>query len=355
MNNISTLLRSVILFAGIGLSGCMDMFERRDLRYASKMQNFYNDTSSVVKTGGIKMIPISSPNGTYNVWTKTIGHSQQIKVLLLGTGPNLSHEYLQCLESYFPQNAISLVYYDPLGSGNSDNPSDTSFLSLSRQADQIEQLRSALNLGKNNFYLFGHGRGGMLAIEYALKYQQNLKALILSNTVSNLKVYHSYGRQLLSGGPTNKHRENNKNVKGLSGTEDLSDSQQLADIYSKHVCRLPQNHFSSETSRVLKNDLINGFVAESDSLKVAEASAAWDRSADLKQITVPTLLIGAKHDLVNPDHVKWMASQIKDADYIYCPDGSHLAMYDDQKIYMDGIIDFVYGVYRSDNVLDVYF
>jgi proline iminopeptidase len=72
--------------------------------------------------------------------------------------------------------------------------------------------------------------------------------------------------------------------------------------------------------------------------------AGWDRTADLHRITVPTLVIGAAHDTMDPDHMRWMAGQITDASYLHCPDGSHMAMYDDQDVYMDGLTAFVHGV-----------
>ena len=67
----------------------------------------------------------------------------------------------------------------------------------------------------------------------------------------------------------------------------------------------------------------------------------WDRTADLGRITVPTLVIGARHDTMDPAHLEWMAGQVKQGRYLYCPNGSHLAIYDDQRVYMDGIIQFI--------------
>ena len=72
--------------------------------------------------------------------------------------------------------------------------------------------------------------------------------------------------------------------------------------------------------------------------------ANWDRSADLKRITVPTLVIGAAHDTMDPKHMQWMASQMPHARYLYCPNGSHLAQYDDQQVYMAGLVDFIQDV-----------
>src|SRR5207342_2983303 len=63
----------------------------------------------------------------------------------------------------------------------------------------------------------------------------------------------------------------------------------------------------------------------------------WDRSADLKSITVPTLVIGAAHDTMDPKHMQWMSTQFPHSRYLFCPNGSHMAMYDDQATYMAGL------------------
>lgn len=67
----------------------------------------------------------------------------------------------------------------------------------------------------------------------------------------------------------------------------------------------------------------------------------WNRENDIKNILVPTLIIGARYDEMDPDHLKWMSTQVKHGRYLYCPNGSHYAMYDDQKIYFDGLIKFI--------------
>ena len=70
----------------------------------------------------------------------------------------------------------------------------------------------------------------------------------------------------------------------------------------------------------------------------------WDRSGDLKGITVPTLVIGARYDTMDPDHMKWMATQFPHGRYLYCPNGSHFALYDDQATYFDGLVRFLQDV-----------
>ena len=78
-------------------------------------------------TGGIKMIPIKTPKGTFKVWTKTIGNNPKIKVLLLHGGPGLTHELYECFDGYLPNESIEYIYYDQLGSYYSDQPNDNSY------------------------------------------------------------------------------------------------------------------------------------------------------------------------------------------------------------------------------------
>ena len=72
--------------------------------------------------------------------------------------------------------------------------------------------------------------------------------------------------------------------------------------------------------------------------------AKWDRKADLPKLTVPTLTIGAKNDTMDPEHMKWMSKQVQNGDYLYCANGSHLSMWDDQKTYINGVLKFIRSV-----------
>jgi proline iminopeptidase len=67
----------------------------------------------------------------------------------------------------------------------------------------------------------------------------------------------------------------------------------------------------------------------------------WDRSKDLHRITVPTLVIGARYDTMDPAYMASMAKKLPHGQFLLCPKGSHLAMYDDQKTYFDGLIGFL--------------
>ena len=68
----------------------------------------YLDNSNREDTlsGGVKLIPITTSKGVFNVWTKRVGNNPKIKVLLLHGGPGSTHEYFECFDSYFPKDEI---------------------------------------------------------------------------------------------------------------------------------------------------------------------------------------------------------------------------------------------------------
>jgi proline iminopeptidase len=70
----------------------------------------------------------------------------------------------------------------------------------------------------------------------------------------------------------------------------------------------------------------------------------WDVSDELKNISVPTLVIGAQYDTMDPNYMKWMSTQVQNGSYLYCPNGSHMCMWDDQKNFFPGLIKFIQGV-----------
>src|SRR5207248_6505739 len=65
---------------------------------------FDNSGRDDVLSGGVKMIPVQTPKGTFHVWTKRVGNNPRIKVLLLHGGPGATHEYFEAFDSYFPRS-----------------------------------------------------------------------------------------------------------------------------------------------------------------------------------------------------------------------------------------------------------
>jgi proline iminopeptidase len=103
-----------------------------------------------VLSGGVKMIPIETPKGTFNVWTKRTGNNPTMKVLLLHGGPAFTHEAFEAFDSYFPGAEIEYYYYDQLGSYYSDQPDEPDLWEIPRFVEEVEQVRQALALDEHN-------------------------------------------------------------------------------------------------------------------------------------------------------------------------------------------------------------
>ena len=122
-------------------------------------------------SGGVKMLPVQTPQGTFNVWTKRVGNNPRIKVLLLHGGPGVTHEYFEAFDSYLPAAGFEYYYYDQLGSDYSDQPNDATLWELARFVEEVEQVRKGARSRARELLSAGHSWGGLLAMEYALKYQ----------------------------------------------------------------------------------------------------------------------------------------------------------------------------------------
>src|SRR6202023_4335122 len=133
-----------------------------------------------VLSGGVRKIGVNTPGGRFAVWVKRVGNHPDLRVLLLHGGPGATHEYFEACDSYLPAAGVEFYYYDQLGSGFSDQPDDPSLWEADRFVDEVEQVRQALGLNRDKFYLLGHSWGGILAIEYALQHQRHLKGLVIS-------------------------------------------------------------------------------------------------------------------------------------------------------------------------------
>ncbi|MEK6153171.1 proline iminopeptidase-family hydrolase [Flavobacteriaceae bacterium 3-367] len=297
-------------------------------------------------TGGIKMIPISTDKGTFKVWTKRVGNNPTKKVLLLHGGPGMTHELYECADGYFPEAGIEYIYYDQLGSYYSDQPDDLSLWTKERFVEEVEQVRKALKLDPSNFYLLGQSWGGMLAMEYALKYQDNLKGLIISNMMSSIPEYNAYAQEVL--GPQ-LDPEVYTEIQAIEAKEDYENPRYgellFTHYYTEHVLRSPPDQWPEAVMRSLKhanNQIYVHMQGYSEFGITGNATLKdWDIKDRLKEIRVPTLVIGSKYDTMDPTHMEWMSKQVQNGTYLFCPNGSHLSQYDDQENYFKGVIQFI--------------
>ena len=115
--------------------------------------------------------------------------------------------------------------------------------------------------------------------------------------------------------------------------------------YTEHVLRMPVEEWPEPVTRMFAkiNQAIYVLMQGPSELGLSGRLLDWDRTEDLRRIEVPTLVIGARHDTMDPAFMEDMARRIPQGRYLYCPNGSHCAMYDDQETYFAGLVDFLLG------------
>ena len=327
------------------LFGC-----KNEIIHDQKSTTYYDNSNHDDQfTGGIKMISISTPKGEFKVWTKRIGNNPKIKVLLLHGGPGMTHEIYECFDGYFPQEGIEYYYYDQLGSYYSDQPKDKSLWGLDRFVEEVEQVRLALGLNKDNFYLYGQSWGGILGMQYALKYQNNLKGLIISNMVASIPEYQKYSDEVLA---PQLPPEVLEEIMSFENEEDYSNPRYLDLVvehyYTAHILRMPVEDWPNSINRAFNHLNPEVYITMQGPSEFGVKGDAtlkdWDVKDQLHKITVPTLTIGAQNDTMDPEHMKWISSEVQNGRYLHCPNGSHLAQYDDQKVFFNGLIKFIKDV-----------
>ncbi|MEO6189737.1 MAG: proline iminopeptidase-family hydrolase [Saprospiraceae bacterium] len=310
----------------------------------NNIKEYFAPKESGLQNGNVKEIVIKSYDHEFKVWTKTIGNNPSTRILLLSGGPGCSHEYFECCESFLPAEGIEFIYYDQLGTGYSDNPKDTVYWNLERYVEEVEQVRKALKLDHTNFYLLGHSWGGILAMEYASKYQSNLKALIISDMMASCPKYGQYAKEVLAKKLDPKILDS---IKSIESRKDFSNPKYMEllmpNFYNQFICRIPLKDWPEPMKRSfdkINNSLYVTMQGPSE-FGIGGNLIHWDRSEDLKNYNIPTLIIGAHYDTMDPLYMEWMSKQIKRSNFLLCKNGSHMCMWDDQEAYFGGLIQFI--------------
>ena len=186
-------------------------------------------------------------------------------------------------------------------------------------------------------------------MEYALKHQNNLKGLIISNMMASAPAYGKYANEVL--GPQMKP-EIFKEIKDIEAKNDFANPRYtellMNHYYTEHILRMPVAEWPSSINTFFKHLNPNIYVYMQGHSEFGMTGNAtlknWDVTAQLKNITAPTLVIGATYDTMDPKHMEWMSKEVQNGRFLLCKNGSHLSQYDDQKTYFTGLIQFIKDV-----------
>ena len=187
-------------------------------------------------------------------------------------------------------------------------------------------------------------------MEYALHHQDALKGLVISNMVSSCPAYNDYARNVLM---PQMDQAALAEIKDMEARGDINNPRYMDLLneqhYVHHVLRMPVDQWPDPVIRGfahINQDIYVKMQGPSE-LGLSGTLEHWDRTDRLHEIKVPTLVIGARHDTMDPAYMKMMAGLLPNGRYHECPNGSHLAQFDDQETYFSGLIDFILDVDRG--------
>lgn len=279
--------------------------------------------------GTVKMINLKEG---YKVYTRTVGTG--IPILLLHGGPGANHLCFENFEDYIDLEKFALVYYDQLGSEFSDKITDKSLLTLERYVNEVEQVREGLGLDK--FITLGHSWGGMLCVEYALKYQNegHLIGTIISNSSASIEAEIKYlnklRRDLLS-----KDEYDFLEKVEAQGREEIEVNYNeivFSKLYPSFFCRLETYPDFFKMPNVPAKIVYEYFQGKNEFVMTG-AMVGWNRRSDMKNIVVKALVIGAENDTMDPVDLIQMGEKLPNGESYICPNGSHFAFLDDSENY----------------------
>ncbi len=214
------------------------------------------------------------------------------------------------------------IAFDNRGSGRSDvPPGDYSIQVMASDAAGV--LDAA---GVRAAHVYGISMGGIIAQEFALRYPDRVRSLILGSTTAGV--------------PKSVRSSPEITRRLLEGEQSSPDEAAEAAIPFVYHPGTPRERIDQDFA-VRKN-----WTARSDAyINQLMGVFAWDSHGRLEQITAPTLVLhGANDQLVPPNNAEFIAARIPNAKLVMIPNASHVFTTDQPDATHSALLDFLASV-----------
>jgi len=282
------------------------------------------ETSGYVEVNGFKL------------FYETFGTGSNILLCLHG-GPGVPHDYLLSLGK-LGDDKIKVVMYDQLGVGRSEKPKDTSLFTIEYGAEEVEGVRKALNLGKVN--LLGSSYGGALALQYALKYQHNIKKLIIASGLASVPET-AAEMQRLKGLLPRDVQEIFEKYEAKWAFLHPEYLKAVEVYYRNFLCR--RSPWPEEVERALSELSVPVYFTMNgpNEFTIIGTWKDWDIRSRLHEIKVPTLVTVGKYDEVTPKVAETIHKGIEGSKLLIFENSAHLTMWDEEDLYREAVREFI--------------
>jgi proline-specific peptidase len=271
---------------------------------------------------------------------RVVGKSRSRRPLLcIHGGPGMTHRYLHPLEE-MATTGRQVVFYDQLGCGGSDRLASPGEWSLELFLEELAAVRDAVGLKR--CHVLGHGWGGILALEYALRRPPGLESLVLSSTVASIPQWREACRRLVAALP----REVEASLRAHADAGTIGDLgyQRAADVFfRRHLCRM--NPWPDCLQRSLGSarehpEARNALLGPSE-LEPGGKLADWDVVARLGEIEYPTLVVSGRHDLTPPAIAAVLYQGIPSSEWVVFEHSANVPHIEEPQRYLEVLDGFL--------------
>ena len=276
--------------------------------------------------------------GNHKIMTYSAGFADNTLLLLHG-GPSSRSNYLRESHQVFTQHGFRVVTWDQLGCGESDRPTDNKSLwQISRFVEEVETVRSSLDLGK--VHLFGHSWGGILGLEYCINYPQNIKTFIPANTAFDLpRMQRGFERKKLALGEETYTMMARREADGTMKHPEYQAALTL--LLRRHLCRAEVWTEALEyelhpDEKHARHEMFGPYP-----FNCTGNIRDYNRMDQLESIAVPTLIIHSEHDYIVPDLASMARDRLPNAELAMFKNCSHLPFYEEPEIYQKTLLAFL--------------
>jgi proline iminopeptidase len=264
------------------------------------------------------------------IWFKVVGGGSGVPLLVIHGIPGSNSGYLDLLGALADDRPV--IFYDQLGGGRSERPSDAGLWTLDRFVGEVASVRAAL--GFPRVHLLGHSWGGMLAIDHAVENPEGVVSLVLSSVPVSIPRYVSDIRLLRDGLP--------KEHLNVLAAHDRGEPVDAAS-YQDSVLAFRQRHTFARTAWPAEfNELLGSINSEvfvaiwgADPFDCTGSVKRYER--DLGSLTMPMLLTVGAHDATTPAAAEAYRQSARHARLHVFQNSAHMSMLEEPEEYL-GIV-----------------
>jgi proline-specific peptidase len=280
----------------------------------------------------------------HKTWYGIVGDRQasgKFPLLCLHGGPGATHDYLSPIAA-LAEGGRGVVFYDQLGSGNSDPVRGASRWTIDLFLEELGVVRRALGLDR--VHLLGHSWGGQLALEYALLQPSGLASLVLADTLSSSTQWASEADRLRGELPPDVQHTLSKHEN--AGTTDSPAYQNACKVYyRRHGCLTPPRKrppwLRQAFSKLDSNPEVYATMWGPSEFCVTGTLKNWDVTSRLGEIHVPTLVVGGRHDEATPTITETLQRGIPGSERVIFENSGHFPHIDETGRYLQVVGHFL--------------